>query len=152
MTITEAELKKALKICEDWENGASGSFKGIYSLVDFACAFIPRVVTDLRESTKRAEKAEREHDEGMTGRIAPQDPLVLLESLLTLGPSHDGAVERDLRAAILRLINETAKLSALDQDSRRKLYVNSPPKPRSRRRDEGIEREDRASGVGFDRR
>ena len=35
--------------------------------------------------------------------IDPQDPLVQLDSLLTLGRSHDGTVERDLQAAIVRL-------------------------------------------------
>lgn len=34
--------------------------------------------------------------------ISVQDPRALVESLIALGPSHDGAVERDLRYAVQR--------------------------------------------------
>lgn len=40
----------------------------------------------------------------------PQDPLLLLESLLRLGPSADGAVERDLIIAIAWLKRGNAEL------------------------------------------
>lgn len=48
--------------------------------------------------------------------ISAQDPAVLLESLIALGPSHDGAVERDLRNALTRLSRGLANLHAILDD------------------------------------
>lgn len=42
----------------------------------------------------------------MSTTISAQDPLLLVESLIRFGRSPDGAVERDLRAAIRRLVAE----------------------------------------------
>ena len=47
--------------------------------------------------------------------INPQDPLILAESLIALGRSADGTVERDLLAAIQRLQQQHDDLLAAAQ-------------------------------------
>jgi len=55
------------------------------------------------------------------GAISVQDPLSLVESLIQFGPSHDGAVERDLRAAIRRLMAERDEMLARTLINRREI-------------------------------
>jgi hypothetical protein len=56
----------------------------------------------------------------MSEAISVQDPRLLVESLIKLGPSHDGAVESDLRRAVARIvakIESDAKLIAVLQEA-----------------------------------
>lgn len=44
--------------------------------------------------------------------ISVQDPRLLVQSLIRLGPSSDGAVERDLLSVIDRIMEENRTLAA----------------------------------------
>ena len=48
------------------------------------------------------------------GTISVQDPRTLVELLIALGPSHDGAVERDLRIAVQRQQDEIERLGKIE--------------------------------------
>lgn len=59
-------------------------------------------------SRARAALAAADRVAGEDIPINVQDPLLLLESLIHFGRSSDGAVERDLRAAIIKLQQKAA--------------------------------------------
>jgi hypothetical protein len=58
----------------------------------------------------------------MTKTVSPSDPLTLLAILIQFGPSQDSAVERDLAAAINRLIAERDEANVMCGFAHKKYY------------------------------